>query len=127
MWMVRMAAAGTTGTFNACGPNDAWTFDEMIAACAAAAGPGAATAIPVDEDFLLENHVMGWGELPVWIPETWGMHNMLNLDVSAAVDAGLTFRPLDVVVGDTLAWDRTRRDALTAEDLKAKLANQRAV
>jgi 2'-hydroxyisoflavone reductase len=110
-WMVRMAAAGTTGTFNACGPKEPWTFDEMIEACVRAAGDNAATPVRVDEEFLLENEVMGWGELPVWLPEAWGMANMLDLDVSAAVNAGLTFRPLDTVVADTLAWDRTRREA----------------
>jgi 2'-hydroxyisoflavone reductase len=34
----------------------------------------------------------------------------LAVDVSRAVVAGLTFRSIDEVVRDTLAWDRTRRD-----------------
>jgi 2'-hydroxyisoflavone reductase len=32
---------------------------------------------------------------------------MARADISRALAAGLTFRPLDQTIADTLAWDRT--------------------
>lgn len=119
-WMVRMADAKTAGTFNGCGPATPWRLDAMIDACVRAAGANAATPVYVDEQFLLENEVMPWMHLPVWIPSGSESAGMLSVNVDRSVAAGLTFRSLDDVVDATLAWDRTRRDTplrgpLTAE------------
>ena len=66
-WMVRLAAARTAGTFNGCGPLVPWRFDAMVDACVRAAGSNAATPVWVGEEFLLEQEVAPWGELPVWM------------------------------------------------------------
>lgn len=109
-WCVRLAEARTVGTFNGCGPAEPWTFGEMIDACVRAAGPNAATPVYVDEAFLVENEVMGWAHLPVWMPAAYEMSGMMACDVSRSVAAGLTFRSIDDVAAATLEWDRTRRD-----------------
>lgn len=109
-WLVRAAAAKASGVFNGCGPATPWTFEEMVNACVAAAGDNAATPVWVDEDFLLEQHVAPWGELPVWLPSRSEHAGMLSVSVDRAVAAGLTFRSIDDVVAATLAWDRTQRD-----------------
>ncbi|MDP1794137.1 MAG: NAD-dependent epimerase/dehydratase family protein [Acidimicrobiales bacterium] len=120
-WCVRLAEDRTAGTFNACGPADPWRFEEMIDACVRAAGDNAATPVYVDEDFLLEREVMGWGHLPVWLPAAYEMGGMMACDVQRSVDAGLTFRSIDDVAATTLAWDRTRRDT----PLRGPLAAER--
>lgn len=120
-WMVRMAAAGTSGTFNGCGPAEPWRFEDVVAACRRAAGEHAAAPVWVDEQFLLEHAVAPWQELPVWIPSLSESAGMLSVNVARSVDAGLTFRSLDEVVRDTLAWDRTRRD----QPLRGPLAPER--
>lgn len=109
-WHVRLAEAKTAGTFNALGPATPWRWDAVIDACVRAAGDGAAEPVWVDEQFLLDHEVMPWGELPVWLARDWGMNGMLHMNVQRAVTAGLTFRSIDEVVADTLAWDRTRRE-----------------
>jgi 2'-hydroxyisoflavone reductase len=109
-WMVRLAANRTGGTFNGCGPLTPWRFEDVVAACRLAAGEHAASPVWVDEEFLLAHEVAPWQELPVWIPSQSESAGMLSVDVQRSVDAGLTFRSIDDVVGDTLAWDRTRRD-----------------
>ncbi len=119
-WCVRLAEAKTAGTFNGCGPAKPWRFQEMIDACIRAAGEHAATPVYVDEAFLLEREVMGWGHLPVWLPATYEMGGMMACDVSRSVDAGLTFRSLDEVVAATLEWDRTRRDTPLRGPLNAE-------
>jgi 2'-hydroxyisoflavone reductase len=51
--------------------------------------------------------------LPLWIPnegDTEKMAYMLSVNVSKAIDDGLTFRSLAETIGDTLAWDHTRMD-----------------
>jgi 2'-hydroxyisoflavone reductase len=130
-WMVRLAENRVSGTFNGCGPREPWSFADMVDACVRAAGDNAATPVWVDEDFLLEHEVSPWAELPVWLPSKSEHAGMLAISVQRAVDAGLTFRSIDDLVGDTLAWDRTRRDTplrgpLTAEKEAAVLAAWRA-
>jgi len=55
-------------------------------------------------------------ELPLWLPEDdWPL---MERDVSAAVAAGLTFRPLEETARDTYEWDRAEpghRPTLTRE------------
>jgi 2'-hydroxyisoflavone reductase len=109
-WMVRAAEAGVHGTFNGTGPQTPWTLADVVDACARAVGDGAATPVWVEEKFLLDHEVAPWAELPMWVPSDNEEAYVLASSVDRAVAAGLTFRPLDVVVGDTLEWDRTRRD-----------------
>jgi 2'-hydroxyisoflavone reductase len=56
---------------------------------------------------LVEAGVGEWMEVPLWIaaPEFGAMQ---RANVSKAVEAGLTFRPLAETIADTLAWDAER-------------------
>ena len=58
----------------------------------------------VPSDFLEANDVTAWGDLPSWVPGD----ELMYVDVSRAVAAGLTFRPLAVTTRDTLDWNSTR-------------------
>jgi 2'-hydroxyisoflavone reductase len=56
--------------------------------------------------FLHKNKVSPWSDMPVWIPaqgETLGFHRR---NISRAIAAGLTYRPLPLTAADTLAWLR---------------------
>jgi 2'-hydroxyisoflavone reductase len=55
----------------------------------------------VPDSFLVEHGVGEWMELPLWIhdPEEAGM---LDAIVARALEGGLTFRPLEDTVRDTL-------------------------
>ena len=61
-----------------------------------------ANLVWVDAEFLRVREVGEWMELPLWLvdPEWTGM---LDTDVSKAVAAGLTFRPLEETISGTLA------------------------
>jgi hypothetical protein len=50
--------------------------------------------------------VQPWTELPLWLPGSEHA-GMARADISRALAAGLTFRPLEETIADTLAWDRT--------------------
>ena len=59
-------------------------------------------------EFLNQNNVAPWSDLPVWIPDTSEEAGFSRFDVSKAIQAGLTFRPLEEIVRDTIDWAKTR-------------------
>jgi 2'-hydroxyisoflavone reductase len=98
-WMVSMVEDGRGGVFNATSPPGALTFRSMLDAC------GATDVTWVDEAFLAEHGVEGWSDLPCWIPSSEESHSCFQLvDVSRAVEAGLTFRPLAQTAHDVPEW-----------------------
>jgi nucleoside-diphosphate-sugar epimerase len=97
-WIVRSCARGVTGTFNATRPGIPW--GELVEACVAETARGA-TAVWVDDDFLVAHGVGEWMELPLWIADR-GEVGIHMADVSRAQAEGLTVRPLEETVRDTL-------------------------
>jgi 2'-hydroxyisoflavone reductase len=102
-WIVRIAENGTTGDFNATGPQARMSIAEMLY------GVRAASSVPVQftwvpEDFLEAQEVAAWSDIPAWIPGD----PLMFVNVERAVAAGLTFRPLAVTSKDTIDWDKTR-------------------
>lgn len=106
-WTVRMAEEGTTGVYNATGPDRALTMRELFDTGRAVAGSDA-TPVAIPEDFLLERNVGPWMEVPLWMPDRPEMAGFFGIDCRRAFAAGLTFRPLAETVRDTLDWDRAR-------------------
>jgi 2'-hydroxyisoflavone reductase len=108
-WLVNLAENRSAGPFNATAPPLA--LADLLESCRRVSGSDA-TIRWVDEDFLLEREVGQWMELPLWLAQSdpeWA--HMQEADVSRAVAAGLTFRPLDDTVADTLAWAQARDTA----------------
>jgi 2'-hydroxyisoflavone reductase len=102
-WMIRLAEAGTIGTFNAVGPNYSLGMDAMLYGCQAVTG-GPVTFTHVTPAFVEEKKV----DLPIWVPARdnpfAGYGQVSN---ARAILAGLTFRPLATTVADLLAWFRS--------------------
>lgn len=105
-WILRMAAAGSTGVYNATGPTEPLSMADFLEACKRGTESDA-NLVWVSEERLVEAGVGEWMELPLWIssPESLGMG---ETDVSRAIAVGLAFRPVEETVRDTLAWDRER-------------------
>jgi 2'-hydroxyisoflavone reductase len=105
-WMIRLAEARDTGVYNATGPKYSLTIGEVLDESKRVSGSDATfTWIPAE--FLAENEVQPWQDLPDWIPDTDEFRGFSRVDCSRAVAAGLTFRPLADTVRDTLDWART--------------------
>jgi 2'-hydroxyisoflavone reductase len=98
-WIVRCAEHGTAGTFNAVSP--AFPTSALLDACAAT---GALfRPVYVDDGFLAAHDVGEWMELPLWIDGRNDEHRFFfEADVSRALAAGLTLRPLADTVRATL-------------------------
>jgi len=104
-WLVRCAENRTTGVFNAVGPDRELTMGEVLEACVSITGSDARLHW-LDPALLKERGVAEWMGLPLWVYDS-EYRGMLHTDNSRAVAAGLTFRPVEQTVRDTLAWIRS--------------------
>ena len=114
-WLVHLVEEGTTGVFNACGPEKRLAWGSLVEAFQKAGSPGA-RPVWIPADFLAKQEGL---EFPIWAPyagETKGFHTWRN---DRAVRAGLRFRPALETVRDTLAWFKTQEKA---EKGRTKLA-----
>ncbi len=116
-WLVDLLERRASGTYNATHPGRAW--GELLETCREVAGSDA-TFTWVPDSFLVEREVGEWMELPMWIqsPDEAGIH---QADVSRAMAAGLTFRPLEETVRDTLELARTTDDAGLSPERETEL------
>lgn len=105
-WLVRLAVAAKPGVFNAIGPDRPLTIGELIDTCKKVSGKES-TLHWASAEFLAGQGVAPWTDLPVWIPPTEPMRGFHRRSIAAALDAGLTFRPLEDTVKTTLEWWRT--------------------
>jgi 2'-hydroxyisoflavone reductase len=113
-WTIKMIEAKETGTYNATGPDKPLTMAEMLYGIKAVTTAGAQfTWVPAD--FLAQQNVRGWRDMPVWIAPSPATAGFSKRSVAKAVAKGLTFRPLAVTAKDTIDWAKTR----TAEQQKA--------
>ncbi len=103
--LARFALSGPAGVFETPGPPGRDTRAGLMAACAAATGSGAAFTY-VDSEWLHEQQVEFWTEVPLWAPPSVAP-SVFAHDPSDAVAAGLTWRPLAETVADTWAWQRS--------------------
>ncbi len=96
-----------TGVYNATGPDYDLTLGLMLETCKQVSNSNAVFRW-ASVEFLLQNQVNPWSDLPVWVPDSPENAGFSKVDVSKAIAAGLTFRPLAETVRDTLAWAATR-------------------
>jgi len=106
-WLVRCAEAGAAGIYNAAAHPRPLT-DHLAVARTVAGHTGPVMAVP--PRWLTEHGVQMWmgpKSLPLWIddPDWYGL-NARSTDRARA--AGLTTRPLEDTLADTLAWEETR-------------------
>jgi 2'-hydroxyisoflavone reductase len=115
-WMVRLCENGTPGVFNAV---EQTSWGELLDACARTVNPEA-RLVWIPGEWLAEQGVGEWMELPVWISsdEMAGLHRAAN---DRAVAAGLTFRTLEDTARATLAEAQPTDDAGMKPEREAEL------
>jgi len=106
-FIIRLIEGNASGIFNATGPDYELTFGGMLETCKQVSGSNAGIHW-ASVEFLENNKVAPWSDLPVWIPDTEENRGFSRFDVSKAIKAGLKFRPLEDTVRDTLGWANTR-------------------
>lgn len=104
-WTLRAIEARLTGPFNVTGPDYRLPMEQFLTTCQQVGGSDAAFTW-VSDAFLLENEVAAYTEMPLWVPAEFAGFSTVNVD--RATSAGLTFRPLEETIYDTLEWRATR-------------------
>jgi 2'-hydroxyisoflavone reductase len=87
----------------------------MLDACREISGSDASFTW-ASEDFLLQNEVVAWSEMPVWLPDEAAPHlkGFMFINCDKAIDAGLRLRSVTDTIGATLSWYQTDGRALKA-------------
>jgi nucleoside-diphosphate-sugar epimerase len=88
-----------SGAMNVTAPIGHATYGEMLAACREVTG-AAAELVWVDDQWLSEQDVTPWTEIPLWRTAA----GVWNVSSARAEAAGLSCRPLRETVADTWAW-----------------------
>ncbi|MFJ3836622.1 NAD-dependent epimerase/dehydratase family protein [Streptomyces sp. NPDC090054] len=102
-WTLDSAASGRAGAYDLVSPSGHATMGGLIAACAAATG-GTVEPRWTPDAVIEEAGIEPWTELPIWLPEGELYDFMFGADVTKALDAGLTCRPVEETAADTWAW-----------------------
>jgi nucleoside-diphosphate-sugar epimerase len=119
-WTIRMAENRETGIYNATGPAKPLGIGGMLDGIkdALKSNPNLTW---VSEDFLTQQKVEPWSDMPVWTGKDSGL---ARAKIDRALSKGLTFRPLAETARDTLTWFKSLPQDRQAH-LKAGLAPER--
>lgn len=99
-WTIRMVENRETGIYNATGPAKPLGVGAMLNGIKDAEKANA-NFVWVSEEFLTQQKVQAWSDMPVWAGKESGI---ARTNISRALGKGLTFRPLANTARDTLAW-----------------------
>ncbi len=103
-WTIRMAEKHETGVYNATGPARTLVIGDMLGGIKTALSSNA-NFTWVNADFLKQQKVQAWSDMPVWAGDELGM---ARTNISRALGKGLTLRPLADTARDTLAWFKSQ-------------------
>ena len=122
--LARFALSAVPGTFDVGGPPERDSRADLMAACRDATGSDATFTYVTDEEWLAAQGVESWTELPLWVPASEGP-SVFASNSAPARAAGLRWRPLEVTVVDTWAWQRTVPGGWRPTELTPGLAPER--
>jgi len=111
-WTIRMAENRESGIYNATGPAKPLGIGGMLDEIKKAEKSNA-NFTWVNEEFLTQQKVEPWSDMPVWTGKDSGL---TRTNISRALTKGLTFRPLAGIARDTLSWFKS-----LPEDRQSKL------
>lgn len=99
-WTIRMVENRETGIYNATGPAKRIGVSGMLNGIKDAEKSNA-TFTFVPSDFLKQQKVEAWSDMPVWAGDELGLS---RTKIDRALNKGLTFRSLADTARDTLSW-----------------------
>src|SRR5205814_3161530 len=98
-WTIRMVENRETGIYNATGPAKKLGIGEMLSSLKEA-NKSNASFTWVNADFLEQQKVAPWSDLPVWLPPRGDEAGGNQVSNRRAIAKGLTFRPLSETARD---------------------------
>jgi len=121
-FIVHSIERNVTGVYNVVSPPDEMTMGELLEVSKRVSGSDA-TFTWADQDFLAEQSVEAWSDMPCWIPKSMEA-GAGTIRVDRALARGLTFRPIAETVRDTLDWWQTLPETRTL-NMRSGLAAER--
>jgi len=112
------AGLSVGGAFNVTAPIGHATFGDLIDGCATFTNAGA-RPVWVDPDWLDDQGVQQWTDLPLWRTH----RGVWAVDSNRAAAAGLQCRPIEKTVIDTWTWMNSGGTAITGEGEAARAAD----
>lgn len=113
-WIVKMIENGRSGIFNVTGKPFELTMKKMLGEIKKVSESDASFTW-VNEDFLKQEAVEEWSEMPLYLVESVKeAKGFLSANVDKALVNNLKFRPLANTIRETFDWRRTKTDALKA-------------
>ena len=97
------AARALTGPYNLVGPTGQTTMGELLTVANHTTGDHADLRW-LDPEPILAAGIQPWTDLPIWLPPGDDHDHLHRGDVSKALNAGLTLRPLADTIPDTWTW-----------------------
>ncbi len=110
-WLIKLIENDEQGIYNAINKPFDLTFGEMLNAIKKVSESGAEFSW-VTEEFMEENNVAPWSDMPLHLPESLAYMRTANVD--KAFEKGLEIRTLDETIRDTLNWRKTIDEPLKA-------------
>jgi 2'-hydroxyisoflavone reductase len=117
IFMVHCLEQNLTNSYNLV--RQPFSLGEFLEACVRVTGKGTRLTW-VSADFLAEHELESWRDLQMWADSTSPISGSLTWSSTKALAAGLTIRPLDETIRDTLAWFKALPDERQA-NLKSGL------
>lgn len=103
-WMVGALDNRHVGVYNAVGPDQPLSIGELLHACMLASDSDA-QLVWANAEFLEEQEVTPWRDMPVWVPSSApDSRGFATVRSDRAKKTGLRFGPVEQTVADTLAW-----------------------
>jgi 2'-hydroxyisoflavone reductase len=106
-FIIKLVEDEASGIYNAIGPDYELTLGAMLETCKQVSGSDA-NVHWASVEFLKKNNIQEWSDMPVWVPDNEENQGFSRMNISKGIKAGMTFRPLEDTVRDTLAWANTR-------------------
>ena len=102
-FMVHLLEQETRGVYNVIGPEGDLYMEEFLYGIKAVTStPSSLTFVALD--FLREQGVRPWSDLPVWQPPVGPTAGFARMSRARGMAAGLRYRPLAVSAAETLEW-----------------------
>ncbi len=104
-FIIHLIEQNVSGVFNATG--EPLLLGDLFETCKQVSGSDANFKWASPE-FLAENKVAPWSDMPAWLPDTGEDAGFARVNVSKAINAGLVLSPIAETVKATLAWASER-------------------
>ena len=102
-WIFKMIAKNEGGDFNVTGPDYALTLGYLFSNCKDIIQSDADFTW-VSNEFLQDNNVGEWRELPFWTTDQQLLIMTSSCNINKAIKSGLEFRPIEETISDVFDW-----------------------